>query len=72
MILKVLICRGLVVLSFYIWNQHNIAYQSKHNMRYNHKKNYFKQAYSSNQSIVIINYPPSLYVSILRKKIIKK
>jgi hypothetical protein len=38
MVLKVLIYRGLVVLSFYIPIQPNISYQSKHNMGYNKEK----------------------------------
>ena len=38
MVLKVLIYRGLVVLSFYIPSQHNIPYQSKHNIKYNQEK----------------------------------
>jgi hypothetical protein len=38
MVLKVLIYRGLDVLSFYIPSQHNIAYHYKHNMRYNKEK----------------------------------
>jgi len=38
MAVKILIYRGLIVLLFYIVSQYNIAYQSKHNMRYNKKK----------------------------------
>jgi hypothetical protein len=55
MVLKVLIYRGLVVLSFYIPIQPNISYQSKHNMGYNKEKKMRQPC--SNQQVVIINYP---------------
>jgi len=62
MAVKILIYRGLIVLLFYIVSQYNIAYQSKHNMRYNKKKNYFKQP-CSNQLVVT---SPNVYT--VRKK----
>jgi hypothetical protein len=61
MVLKVLIYRGLDVLSFYIPSQHNIAYHYKHNMRYNQEKTISNKHVCSNQPVVIINYPLLVY-----------
>jgi hypothetical protein len=63
MVWKVLPYRDLVVLSIYIPSLHNIAYQSKHNIKYNKKKMFQP---SMVKSIGCYYKQPSTYVYIVR------
>jgi hypothetical protein len=61
MVLKLLIYRGLVVLLFFIPSQYNIAYQSKHNMRYNQEK-LFQTTMLKSASCYYKLHPPYVYI----------